>query len=199
MRSLHSRKLRSTLSDSQHFYHDGVGGGMRIVDYLSDKDRSQIVEEVSIQLFDIARQYFPRTSNLEYAILKTHLIIEHALTQFIRCTSFVLVEPESLRYSFSQKLEIAILHGFGNGCSVSVPSVELLNKIRNQIAHRFVIDVHLINELILINSEDVNPAQLTDRQRIAYLRSWCYSICGGMAGWLKMMVIVYERPQSLTW
>jgi hypothetical protein len=159
---------------------------MRAVDYLADADRVRIVEEVEEQLLEIVRENFPRTNNLEYAILKTHLIIEYALTQYIRCTSFVLVEPESLRFSSSEKLEIAVLHGFGNGCSTSVPAVELLNRIRNQVAHRFTIDMKLVNELISINSEDFEVRPLTDRQRIAFLRRWCNFICGRMAGELRM-------------
>jgi hypothetical protein len=195
MRPLHIRRPRTTLSDAQQFRSNDVGGGMRAVDYLPDADRVRIVEEVEEQLLQIARQHFPRTNNLEYAILKTHLIIEYALTQYIRCTSSVLVKPESLRFSFSEKLEIAILHGFGNGCPTSVPSVELLNRIRNQVAHRFSFDMQLVNELIRINSEDIDVRALTDRQRIACLRRWCYFICGGMAGELRMAIEVTKHAE----
>ncbi len=188
MRPLHTRRRRTTLSDAQQFRRKGVGGGMRAVDYLLDADRVRIVEEVGKRLLEIPRQHFPRTNNLEYAILKTHLIVEYALTQYIRCTSSVSVEPESLRFSFSEKLEIAILHGFGSGCPTSVPSVELLNRIRNQVAHRFSFDMQLVNELIRINSEDIDVRALTDRQRIAYLRRWCHFICGMMAGGLRMAI-----------
>jgi hypothetical protein len=168
---------------------------MRVVDYLTDADGVRTVEEVEEQLLEIARQHFPRTNNLEYAILKTHLIIEYVLTQYIRCTSSVLVEPESLRFSFSEKLEIAILHGFGDGCPTSVPSVELLNRIRNQFAHRFSFDMQLVNELIRINSEDIDVRALTDRHRIACLRRWCYFICGMMAGELRMAIEVTKRAE----
>ena len=195
MRPLHTRRTRTTLSEAHQFRSNGVGDGMRAVDYLTDADRVRIVEEVEEQLLEIARQHFPRTNNLEYAILKTHLIIEYVLTQYIRCTSSVLVEPESLRFSFSEKLEIAILHGFGNGCPTSVPSVELLNRIRNQVAHRFSFDMQLVNELIRINSEDIDVRALTNRQRIACLRRWCYFICGMMAGELRMAIEVTKRAE----
>jgi hypothetical protein len=193
MRILHSRRPRTTLSDAQRFRRDGVSGGMRTVDYLTDADRSRIVEEVVGQLLEVPRKHFPRTNNLEYAILKTHLIIEYALTQFIRCTSHVLVEVETLRFTFSEKLELAVLHGFGNGCPNSVPSIELLNRIRNQLAHRFSFDRQLVNELIRINTEDIDVARLTDRQRIACLRSYCYFSCGQMAGYLKAVVEMTKR------
>ena len=103
MPPLHSSRPRSTLADAQQFRTAGAGGGMRTVDYLADADRLRIVEEVAEELLETVRQHFPRTSNLEYAILKAHLIIENALTQYIRCTSSVLVQPESLRFSFAGK------------------------------------------------------------------------------------------------
>jgi hypothetical protein len=193
MPPLHSRRPRTRFSEAQQFRSNGVGGGMRTVDYLADADRVRIVEEVEEQFLEIARQHFPRTNHLEYAILKTHLIIENALTQYIRCTSSVLVEPESLRFSFTEKLEIAILHGFGNGCPTSVPSVELLNRIRNQVAHRFSFDMQLINELILINGEEIDVRTLTDRQRITCLRRWCYFICGMIVGELRATIELTKR------
>jgi hypothetical protein len=128
----------------------------------------------------LVEDHFPKTQNLEYAILKTHLIIENLLTQYIRCTSVVLVEPESLRFSFAQKLEIAILHGFGSDCPFSVPAIELLNRIRNQVAHRLTFDMQLVNEMIRINSDggEIDVRSLTDRRRISFLRRWCYWISG---------------------
>jgi hypothetical protein len=196
MRPLHSRRPRTTLSEAHEYRINGISRSMQASDYLADPDRVQLVQQVGDQLIEIARQNFPRTNNLEYAILKTHLIIEYALTQYIRYTSCVLVDPESLRFSFSQKLEIAILHGFGNGCPNSVPSVELLNRIRNQVAHRFSIDIELVNELITINSEPLNVRTLTDRERISCIRRWCYFICGMMAGELRATIVTTIRPPA---
>ena len=107
--------------------------------------------------------------------------------------SHVLVAPDNLRFTFSEKLEIAILHGFGNGEPTSVPSVELLNRIRNQVAHRFSFDLQLVNELIRINSENIDVGRLTDRQRIACLRRWCYFICGKTAGYLQAIIAMTKR------
>lgn len=188
MRPLHSCRPRTRLSDAQQFGNEGIDSGMRAEDYLTDAERTHIIDEAEKQLLEMAQRHFPRTNNLEYAILKTHLLIENTLTQFIRCTSHVLVDPESLRFSFAQKLEIAVVHGFGHGCPSTVPSVELLNRIRNQIGHRFSIDMQLVNELIRINSEDIDAWALTDRQRIAFLRRWCYFISGTMAGHLKVAI-----------
>jgi hypothetical protein len=197
MRPLHSRRSRTKLADAHAFRKVGHLTGMGKDDYLSDADRIRVIEDVEKQLRETTKRNFPRTNNLEYAILKTHLIIENTLTHYIRCTSFLLAEPEDIRFSFVQKLDIAILHGFGNGCPTSVPSVELLNRLRNQVAHRFTFDRNLVNELIQINSEDLDVKKLTDRQRIRCLKQWCYFLCGGMAGELKAYIQLTSRAQPV--
>lgn len=193
MRPLHIRRPRATLADAQRFAHDGACRGMRVEDYLSDEDRSRIAEEIDDHLSQVPRDHFPRTGNLEYAILKTHLIVEFAITQFICGSSPVLVKPETLRFSFVEKLEIAVLLGFGFGCPTTIPSAELLNRIRNQVAHRFCFDRRLVDELIRINREDVDVARLTDRQKIACLRRLCFAICGKTAGWVQGIIAATQR------
>jgi hypothetical protein len=197
MRALNSKRPRSTLADAHEFRRNGRGGGMTAIDYLADADRERIAEEVREMLLASVRQQFPRTGNLEYAILKTHLIIENALAQYIRCTSAVLVELESLRFSFSQKLEIAVLHGFGNGCPTSVPSIEILNRIRNQVAHKFSIDRKLVHELVNINIDDGDASGMTDRQLIAVLRRWCFFICGMVVGEAQAGIMFTSRALAV--
>lgn len=160
-------------------------------DYLSDADRNDIAEEAAASLEDLI-QYFPRTQNLEYAILKAHLIVEHAITEFIRCTLRVLVEPKDISFTFSQKLEIAVLNGFGAGCAITVPSIEILNQIRNQVAHRFSYERNLLNELLQINFEDVDPNALSDRQCITCLRNYCAFQCGRIAGEIEALMVLSQ-------
>ena len=44
---------------------------------------------------------------------------------------------------------------------------------------------NLVDQLIQINSEDLDVKKFTVRQRIASLRQWCYYTCGTMAGTLR--------------
>ena len=198
MRPLHSRKRRATLSDARRFAKNGVGSEMRAEDYLSDSERYKLVQEAAGQLQEITKRHFPRTGILEYAVLKAHLIIEFALTQFIRCASHVLVDPDDQRFSFAQKLEIAVMLGFAVGCDTTVPSIELLNRIRNQAVHRFQIDRVLVDELIRINSEDLGTAPLTDRHRISCLRYLCCAICNRAAGELQAAIVFTSRNWGRT-
>jgi hypothetical protein len=188
MRPLHSKKKRTTLAAAQQFAKRNMLFGMDAADYLSEAERQQIIADVSGQLEDVTRTQFPKTANIEYAILKSHLIVEYALTQIIRCSSYVLVQPETIKFSFSQKLEIAVLFGFGNGCPTTVPSIELLNRLRNQVAHRFFFERPLLHDLVRVNIDSVDATSLSDRQLVSCLRHFCAFICGLIAGQLKTNV-----------
>lgn len=81
---------------------------------VSDEERKAIAEEAFVELTRLLKEQFPRSANLEYAILKSHLIVEFAITDYIRCVSSVLVDLADLRrFSFAHKLEIAYLMGLG--------------------------------------------------------------------------------------
>jgi hypothetical protein len=190
MRPLHSRRARTKRADSHQFLIDGVWQGMGLQDFVSEEDRELIADEIVEEIKEVVARYFPRTTNLEFAILKSHLIIENAITQFIRGISFVLVKPEEIRFTFAQKLEIAVLNGFGHADATVLPSVELLNQLRNQIAHRFAYDKKLVDELIKINGAD---APSNDRQRISHLRAICAMICGLTAGHIRAAILTTSR------
>ena len=183
MHILKSKRKRPNLETA----HEWLKGGSFIISpkehFLSDQEREAEIKEISDELtFDLPRQ-FPRTQNLEYAILKSHLIIEHVITQYIRCHSRVTVEVDDIRFTFSQKLEIAYLMGFGEHDPVLLPCIGLLNKARNQVAHTFSLKRHLIDELIHITGEGSDPIPIeNDRHRISGLRRICKWICAYTAG-----------------
>lgn len=150
--------------------------------YLSAAEHDAEITKISEELMDAYMQ-FPRTQNLEYAVLKGNLIIEHVVTQFIRCHSRVSVDLSDIRFSSAQKLEVAYLMGFGANNPTLLPTVQLFNKARNQVAHGSV-DRRVVDELIRINSEVDAPPLQTDRHRISALRALCTSICAMTAGQL---------------
>ncbi|HUD29504.1 MAG TPA: hypothetical protein VMQ93_11580 [Novosphingobium sp.] len=163
--------------------------------WLSDEERERFGDEVSVRLERLIKEQFPRTTNLEYAVLKSHLIVEYAITEYIRGHSAVFVEQDNLkRFTFLQKLEIAYLQGFGANDPVILPSVERLNKIRNQVAHSFVLDRTLVDEMLRVNSKDYDDFVIeNDRQRIKRLRWLCIYICGRMAGELAAHIFMERK------
>ena len=194
MRPIHSRRKRTSLQDAHLFIKNRIGGGTKDSDYISDDDREKIVNEVTNDLINVVERNFPKTMNLEYAILKTHLIVEYALTQFIRCSSYVLVKPESIRFSYAQKLEISVLFGLGLGYPPLIPTLEIINKLRNQVAHKFKYDINLIDELIKINFDKiVNP--LSNKKRISYLKLICGIVIGSVIGRVEAAVELTKKAE----
>jgi hypothetical protein len=86
----------------------------------------------------------------------------------------------------------------GSCCLSAVPSLELLDRIRNQAAHHFDIDYALVNELIWVNTEGLDVSALTDRQRISCIRQFCYAVCGQTAGFLKATILLTSRGERPT-
>jgi uncharacterized protein YutE (UPF0331/DUF86 family) len=182
MRSHQIRRERPTFKTAHQYFEEGSFSITKAY-YLSGKELEQEIESVTEDLRELTTRQFPRTRNLEYAILKSHLIIEYALAKYIRCMAVTAVDVSDIRLSFSQKLEVAYLLGFGAADPTLLPTVERLNKIRNQVAHTFGLDRAALDEMLRINHEDYTDFKpKDDRERIRILRWVCAYICGRTSG-----------------
>lgn len=198
MRPISLRKHVPTRVTAHAFVRGEASWGVGLAQYMSDDDRVAEVERVAADLLDVAKR-FPRTRVLEYAILKAHLITESALTHFIRLTARVLVPIEEIRFTYPQKLQIAVLHGFAYGDPVTIPSLEMLNSVRNQVAHRFEFDRKIVDEFVRLNSEDyVKSRDRRDPVRIRCLRLFAAFLAGGTAGHVESMIHFTRREQPAT-
>lgn len=183
-RRMKIRKKRPTLVDAHEFFRSGysVGGD----DYVTPGERATEAQHIEEELRQIAATAIPRTRNLEYMILKCHLITEFALTQYIRFHAVPVVGLKEIRFGYAQKLEVAYLMGFGVANTSLIPSLELLNRVRNQVAHTFHLDVAVVNELLRINSDDYDDFQTpTLSQQLQGLRQITRFVCGMTAGVIR--------------
>jgi len=188
------RRAKPTFATA-HEYHRAGSFGTGPEHWVDDEERHAMANDIGDELLTIAKAQFPRTQNLEYAILKAHLIVEHSLVQYIRSMSRLLVEPSELkRFTFANKFEIARLMGFGANDPIIIPTVERLNQVRNQVAHSFALDRPLLDEMIRINSEDYEDFSMaSDRERIRRLRWICYAIAGRTAGEVSANGYISQR------
>lgn len=194
MKPLNTRKNKPTLQTAHDWVKGIISYGMGEGDYLTTEERISEIESVREELEQLVKKEFPRTKILEYAILKSHLIIEHAVSQYIRCLSTNLVPLESLHFTFSQKVEIACFMGFGLGNPVVLPTIELLNKARNQVAHKFSLDTQIIDEMLRINSDDYDSFRIeSDIERIRFLRNNAAFLCGYIAGGIDARLNITEE------
>lgn len=190
MKARQIKRPRPNLETAVKYLKDGTFSIDPLKHYQSFEEREKELSGISDDLCEIVKKQFPRTQNLEYAILKAHLIIEHAITQHIRGYASVSIDQKEIRFTFSQKLEIAYLFGFGANDPMLLPTVERLNKIRNQVAHSFDMDRNGLDEVLRLNVSESHGdfkrlKPKSDRERIKFLRWICTFICARIAGEMR--------------
>lgn len=196
MQSHQIKRKRPTMQSAHEFHKKGCfyTGPEH---HLAGEERKAAIEDILNDLGDIVKRQFPRTGILEYAILKAHLIIEHAITQYIRCYSLTAVSSEQLKFTFAQKLDVAYLMGFGTNDPTLLPITERLNKIRNQVAHRFEMDRKQLDEMLRVGSGNYDDFNVvSDRDRIRYLRLICSYVCGVTSGLIMGGYVVAIKKQA---
>lgn len=195
MRKQIKEKTR-TLQDAHAYLQGKITCSFRGTnDYVSENERQATLERIKAELLTLIKKQFPRTAHLEYAILKAHLIIEHTITEYIRFHA--RVSCENLKFSFSDKLDIAYLMGFGALDPILIVTVERLNKVRNAAVHKFEIDRPSVDEMLRLNSNDYDNFKLVnDRERITWLRRVCASICGRVIGHMESEYYVWLYQES---
>lgn len=187
-----SRRKRPNLQEAEQFLKNGHGGGMRNEDYVSVAERKKRLVTLSVELEAKLKQHLPRSRNLELVILKCHLLLEYMFNQYIDLIAPTEGVIDAERFTFKQKEGLVHMLGFpADPCFF--PSVDLLNSIRNGVAHTLTLDRQKIDKLILINCEDPADAKgLTDTQRSSALKSITKFMCWQMLG-------AIEAKRSMKW
>jgi hypothetical protein len=181
------KRRRPTLQDAEDFHKKGSFGYSPSRDGVSLEERRKRIEELSATVQAKARQTLSTVRNLELVVLKCHLLVEYMLNQFIDLTARTEGVIDNERFTFSQKETLVHLLGFPPD-PLFFPSVDLLNRIRNQVAHTLDLDRRLIDQLIRINSEDPDiVTALTDAKRATALKQITRFLCGQMVGVITAM------------
>lgn len=155
---------------------------MRAEDYVSLAERKRRLLQVADELKEKLKKHLPRSRNLELVILKCHLLVEFMFDQYIDLIALTEGVIASERFNFKQKETLVHMLGFPSD-PVFFPSIDLLNSIRNSVAHTLMIDRKKIDHLIRINSEDPDDSKrLTDNQRATALKQITKLLCWQMLG-----------------
>ena len=103
--------------------------------------------------------------------------------KIIQFSSLPVIDEPSVKLTYAQKLDIAHMMGLGYTDPCIIPSLELLNKARNQVAHKLNFDISVINELIRINSEDYHEnTVLENANRLRRVRYFTVGFCAYVSG-----------------
>jgi hypothetical protein len=73
--------------------------------------------------------------------------------------------------------------GFGTNDPRLLPTVERLNKVRNQVAHTFDLDRVALDQMLQLHYEDYRDFKPKDyRERVRMLRWLCVAVCAMTSG-----------------
>ena len=181
-----SRRKRPNLQEAHDFIRKGHGFGMRSSDYVTVEERKQRIRELSDGLKTKIKAHIPLSRNLELVILKCHLLIEYMFDEFIDLMAPTEGAIKNERFTFKQKEALVHMLGFP-GNPIFLPTVDLLNKIRNQVAHTLEINRDTIDELIKLNSEEPDCINgIDDAERTKAIKQitkfMCFHIHGVIEG-----------------
>ncbi len=176
------RKRRPTEADAELFLRQGeysVGSS----DYIDPKERLAQLDDLEDLFHDLWRQELRATRRLDLLILKCHIVIEIFLNRLLLLSAHNETDFEKERFTFSQKVTLA--HAFAlSPDPVLIPTLDCLNKVRNQIAHGLQFDMGIVNKIVRYNSElsIKEVTALTNTQRAAAMRRIVAGICGHIVG-----------------
>jgi len=182
MRKFAKTKIeRPTLKDALEYIKKGyyrVGSEH----YVSPHERVRELEKLSQSIKELLKGQIPRSRNLDLIIIKCHLLIEFMMNQLINLLSKHKIDISKERFSFRNKISILHILEFPVDPNI-LPSIEIMNKLRNQIAHTFSIDRDLIDTLLKINCEDPDTFHIAnDKERARGIKSITGFICGYLLG-----------------
>ena len=176
-----SRKPKPSLKTALDYLEKGIYS-VHSSDYVSPEDRVQKVEEFKAEAENLLRKHLPRGYNLTLVLLKCHIVLEFMLNKFIELVASCEVDMSKRKFGFFQKIELLHLLGFPPDPTV-IPSLELLNTLRNQVAHTLELDRGKVDLLIKINGGDPQEvSSLDDKARASWIRAITAGISGNIVG-----------------
>lgn len=175
------RKPRPTVQDAFEYLRQGYFS-IDCHEYVSWDDREKALNALERDIRILNRKHLSRTKNLVLAILAGHIIVEFVLNKFIEYVAINQVDVSRERFTFSQK--IALFHMFTFPAAPRlIPTLDLLNTLRNQVAHSLDLDRAQLDRLIHINNDLPGGApKLDDRARLKAIKRIVNSVCSEMVG-----------------
>lgn len=176
-----SKRPKPTMQDAHDFLRRGFYVGP--ADYISAEEQVRELEKALDEVRSLVKSGIPRGYNLEFVLLKCHVVVEYAINRYIELVSPRACDISSERFSFAQKVFLLHLLGVPDG-PILIPSFEALNRLRNQVAHTLEVNQSLLDDFIRINSEDPDEVPtMTDRQKVTAIKEITRGLCGLLMGY----------------
>jgi len=170
------------MQEAEDFRKRGIGVGMTASDYVTIAERKERLNKLAADLNKLLKTHLSKPRTLDIVILKCHLMVEFMFNQYIDIIAPTEGIIESERFTFKQKQTLLHLLGFPAD-PLFMPSIDIINKLRNQVAHTLAIDRNTIDNLIRLNADEPKQARnLTDAQRATWLKHITKFICWMILG-----------------
>jgi hypothetical protein len=171
---------RPTAHDAEKFLRDGYSVSGR--DHVSWKDREQELKKFRAAAETLLKERLSKTRNLVLVILTCHIIAEFLLNKYIEFSLPTQTDVSRERFTFAQKISLLHMLGFYPD-PVIIPTLDVLNRLRNQVAHSLDLDRSQVDWLIRIHQlTPEDGSELTDRDRVRSLKDITSYICGQICG-----------------
>ncbi len=175
------KRKRPNLKDAEEYLRVGHWG-VEKSDYVTPTERRKRLDVLATRLEAIIKEHVSSVRRLDLAILKCHLVTEFMLNEFIDLMAKSEGALDEERFTYRQKELLIHMLGFPLDPLI-IPSLDLLNTLRNQAAHTLSINRDLLDKLIRINSDyPEGLGELTDVKRVSELKQITKSICWRMLG-----------------
>jgi DNA-binding transcriptional MerR regulator len=129
-----------------------------------------------------------KCQDIDLLIIKGQIIIEHHLNRFIVASVKNPKEYNDTKFSFAQKIQLSKMLGL----SIEViEELTIINKLRNQIAHRLAYNE---NQLDILISRIANyyPSLIKNKSKFIALKSGLVFLCGAL-----YEAVAINRPDFL--
>lgn len=121
---------------------------------------------------------------IELMVLKGQILIAYSINKFIADTNESNLDIDKVGFTFSNKIKVAELLGLFNHNDRTKESINIVNKIRNQIAHQLTFDDEKLQDLLKIYIKlGVKGGGIDKTQSdLENLRGVIIAICGLVMG-----------------
>lgn len=173
-----------TVGEAEQFISRGTLLAFDPESHISADDRKARLNQFQKDMAFRIRNAIRGTRRVDLAILQCHIVMEFLLDQFIDLMAPVEGALAGERFTFKQKEAIAFMVS-GGSKSLFFPTADLLNQLRNKVAHTLAVDRQLLQKLFHIHGLPRGEfKRMSDRRIATGLGSITAGVCGEMTGFV---------------
>jgi hypothetical protein len=153
------------------------------------------------ELANVIEQHAVDIENLEFLVLKGHLLIEHVMEIGIEAITF---EKSITKRRFPFEAKVNIAHSLGLLYTIDSRDLyhEILqfNNLRNKIAHSLEYDKNELNKLFQLfpsfDKKQLNEIKDEEKRQIKMLEQMVIEICGHMIMTLELKIEIINEVNN---